>query len=145
MFSHIKMPANPAERVYHQVPDNDAPIIDIQKDKEQDRTMIYLMYKHDAFPREAKSTILYYSYQYMSGAIAGMFSDRFQEMLQKENPPFLGASVSDGEYLISNTKGAFTGVTVCKDNGYKEAIAALYREMLRASRFGFTASEYERY
>lgn len=145
MFSHIKMPANPAERVYHQVPDNDAPIIDIQKDKEQDRTMIYLMYKHDAFPRDAKNTILYYGYQYMSGAIAGMFSDRFQEMLQKENPPFLGASVSDGEYLISNTKGAFTGVTVCKDNGYKEAIAALYREMLRASRFGFTASEYERY
>ena len=145
MFSHIKMPANPATREYFPVPDNKEPIIDVQKDKEQDRTMVYLMYKHDAFPTEAKGTMAYYAYSYISGAISGMFSDRFQEILQKENPPFLGASVSDGEYLISKTKGALTGVTVCKDNGYNEAIAALYREMLRAARFGFTASEYERY
>lgn len=145
MFSHIKMPENPATREYYPVPDNKEPIIDIQKDKEQDRTTIYLMYKHRIFPREGKGTMAYYVYSYMNGAISGMFSDRISEILQKENPPFLGASVSDGEYLVSKTKGAFTGATVCKDNGYKEAIAALYREMLRAARFGFTVTEYERY
>ena len=145
MFSHIKMPENPATREYFPVPDNKEPIIDIQKDKEQDRTMVYLMYKHDTFPREMKGTMAYYAYNFINGAIEGMFGDRFQEILQKENPPFLGASVGDGEYLVSKTKGAFTGVTVCKDNGYKEAVAALYREMLRAARFGFTVSEYERY
>ncbi len=145
MFADIKMPDNPAQREYYPVPDNKEPIVTVQKDKEQEQTFIYLMYKHESFPDAAKSNPQYYLYKYIQGAISGMFADRFTEIRLQENPPFLGASVSDENYLVSKTKGALDGVVVCKDNGYKVALSTLYREMLRASRYGFTISEYERY
>ena len=145
VFADIKPAENPAKREYYTVQDNKEPIVEVQKDKEQKQNILYLMYKHDAFPKEMKSTPQYYIYSYIQGAISGMFSVRFSEILQTENAPFLGASVSNEAYLISNTKEALNGVTVFKDNGYKDALSALYREMLRATRHGFTVTEYERY
>ncbi len=143
-FSHIQLVENPAKREYYQVPDNKEPIVDIQKDKEQENTFIYLMFKHDIFPDEYKNTVAYIAHNYVTGVIGEMFNTRFREILQQENAPFLGASVSVGNYFISKTKGALDGVAVSKDNAYKEALSALYREMLRAGRYGFTVSEYER-
>lgn len=146
MFSDIKAVENPAERIYYPVPDNKEPIVDIQKDKEQENTLIYLMVKHEAFPDSLKSTPLYYARGYISGAIGGMFGDRISEILHKENAPFLGADFSDGGYLVSGkTKGSFIGATICKDNGHEEALTALYREILRIKRYGFTQSEFDRY
>ena len=146
-FADIAAPAaNAAERVYFDVPDNAEPIVSIQQDKEQPRSQMMLMWKHEAFPRQLRGTALAYQLNYMNGAISGMFSSRIGEILQKENAPFLGADMEDGGYLVSSlTKGAFTGVTAFKDNGQDEAVKALYREMLRARRGGFTVSEYERY
>ncbi len=144
MFSHIKMPANPAKREYYPVPDNKEPIVDIQKDKEQEQTFIYLMLKHEVFPDSLKGNIIYSFDSYINSCIGEMFGTRFREILQQENAPFLSASVSVGNYFISKTKGALDGVAVSKDNAYKEALSALYREILRAGRYGFTASEYER-
>ncbi len=144
MFADIKMPANAAEREYYAVPDNKEPIVNIQKDKEQEHTFIYLSFKHDVFPESQKNSIDYIIDSYINSTIGEMFGVRFREILQQENAPFLSASVSDGNYFISKTKGALNGVAVSKDNAYNEALAALYREMLRAGRYGFTASEYER-
>ena len=144
-FSDIEMPENPAKREYYPVPENAEPIFSAAKDKEQDMTQILLMWKHDCFPEEMKNTMTYVAYNYMNNAISGMYGDRISEILQKENPPFLGAQVGDGEFLVAKTMDAFTGVVVCKENGHKDAIAALYREILRATRHGFTVTEYERY
>lgn len=144
-FADIQMPENPAVREYYPVPKNAEPIFSVAKDKEQDMTQIMLMWKHDCFPEEMKNSMAYVAYNYMNNAIAGMYSDRISEILQKENPPFLGAQVGDGEFLVAKTMDAFTGVVVCKENGHKDAVAALYREILRATRHGFTVTEYERY
>ncbi len=144
MFADIKMPANAAKREYYAVPDNKEPIVNIQKDKEQEHTFIYLSFKHDVFPEDQKNSIDYIIDSYVNSTIGEMFGVRFREILQQENAPFLSASVSEGNYFISKTKGALNGVAVSKDNAYNEALAALYREMLRAGRYGFTASEYER-
>lgn len=145
VFADITMPENPAPREYFPVPDNAEPIFSLAKDKEQDRTLIYFFWKHDCVPDEEKGTMAYMVYNYMNGAISGMYADRISEILQKENPPFISAQVEDGPFFVSKTKDAFSGVLLCKDNGHHEAVAALYREILRATRHGFTASEYERY
>ncbi|MBQ9363580.1 MAG: insulinase family protein [Bacteroidaceae bacterium] len=146
MFADIQpAPADAAERIYYPVPDNPEPIVTILKDKEQEQTIAYLMWKDEAFPREMKSNPQYYILNYAKGAMASMFRDRIREILQKENAPFLNASFGKGKYLVSDTKDAFNGVAVCKENQYKEGIQALYREILRAKRHGFTASEFERF
>lgn len=73
-----------------------------------------------------------------------MVNARIQEMLQSPEPPFIQASISDEEMFIAKTKYCWGGQVVSSENGLATAVAATYREMLRATRCGFTASEYER-
>ena len=145
MFADIKPVKKAAERVYFPVPDNDEPILAVGKDKEQPQTQIVLMWKKDAVPDEEKSSFQYLMIDYVKTAIETMLDTRFQELLQKPNPPFIMAQAGYDKYLIAKTKDAFMGIAVCADNGYEDAVKALYREILRAKNFGFTATEYERF
>jgi len=137
--------ADAAPFEYFPVPDNAEPLISINKDKEQSRNTISLMWKDEAFPREQKNTIPYLMVGYLTDALGGMFHERVSDILQKENPPFINASFGYGDYVVSNTKAAFEGDVTCKDNEYQKAIQALYREILRAKKYGFNAGEYERF
>ena len=146
MFADIKAPAaDAAVREYYEVPDNAEPLVSIQKDKEQTRSMAMLMLKHDALPREQRGSMMKVLNDYINTAISSMFAERISEIVQKPNPPFLGAQMSDDDFFVAKTKDALTGVVVFDDNKQDEALAALYREMLRAARYGFTAAEYERF
>lgn len=144
LFSPIKMPANAAERVYYPVSDNKEPIISIAKDKEQQVTQIYVYHKHEPVPAEMKKTMGYLAYNYTTSMIESMLNTRLSELTQKANPPFIGAGVGDGEFILAKTKHAFTGVAVSKDDGIETALATLMREIERARRFGFTSTEYAR-
>ena len=144
MFSSIKMPANPAERQYFPVPDNKEPIITINKDKEQQVSQIAVFHKHDPFPASMKNQIGYLAYQYMVSMTENMLNARLAELTQTANPPFIGAGVSDGDFIMSKTKQAYQGVAVAKEGEIHTAFTALMKEFERAHRFGFTATEYER-
>lgn len=144
-FADIKAVENPSQRVFFPVPDNKEPIVSIQKDKEQSRCMIQLMWKSPAFPREMKPTIQYVAMNYITEAISSMFQERISDIVTKPNPPFIGAGFGYDEFLVAKTMDCFYGGVQFKDNGEKEAVQALYREILRAKRFGFTAGEYERF
>ena len=144
IFSPIPMPANAPERKYEQVPDNKEPIITIAKDKEQPTTMIYIWHKHKPFPNEAKNNIAYLTYNYMLSMVSQMLNARFSELLQSANPPFILAGAEDADFLLAKTTEAFAGVAFSKEDGIPTAISALVREIERARRFGFTASEYTR-
>ncbi len=147
MFSDIKpAPADAAVREYYTVAANDKPIFTVQTDKEQESSNMVFAWKHDGMTRELRNTSLYYIQNYLSDAIEGMISTRLSEIMLQENPPFRGASISfNSDYLITNAMSSSAFTVEFKDNAYKDAIKAVYREMLRAERFGFTLSEYERY
>lgn len=145
VFADIKAVENPAERIYFPVPSNKEPIFYLAKDKEQQRCMIDFSWKSDPMPEEMKSSVNYIIIQYALGAMSSMFNDRISEIIQKENPPFLSASFSYDKFIISKTMEAFSGGVTYKDNGQKEAVKALYREILRAKRHGFTITEFERF
>lgn len=146
VFADIQAPAaDAAVREYYDVPDTTEPLVSIQTDKEQTQSMIMLMMKHDTMPREARGSVMKMLSDYIDAAVGSMFSSRIQEILQQGNPPFIAADMGDGNFFVSKTKDALTGAVQFKDNGQDEALAALYREMLRAARYGFTASEYERF
>ena len=144
LFSPIQMPANAPERKYEPVPDNKEPIITIAKDKEQPMTMIYLWHKHPATPNEAKGNIGYLVQNYMFHMISSMMHARLEELRQGANPPFIQAASGDNDFLLAKTTEAFVGLAVSKDDGIPTALAALVREIERARKFGFTASEYAR-
>ena len=144
LFSPIQMPANAPERKYESVPDNKEPIITITKDKEQPSTMIYIWHKHPATPNEAKGNIGYLVQNYLLSMIESMLNARLEELRQSANPPFIMAGTEDTNFLFAKTTKAFAGIAISKEDGIPTAIKALVREIERARKFGFTASEYSR-
>ena len=144
LFSPIQMPANAPERKYEQVPGNKEPIITIAKDKEQPSTIIYIWHKHPATPNEAKGNIGYLVQNYMFSMISSMMHARLEELRQSANPPFIQAASGDSDFLLAKTTEAFVGMAVSKDDGIPTALSTLVREIERARKFGFTASEYAR-
>ena len=144
LFSPIPMPANAPERKYDPVPDNKEPIITIAKDKEQPSTKIYIWHKHPATPNEAKENIGYLVQNYLFSMIESMLNARLEELRQGANPPFIHAASGDSNFLLAKTTEAFVGLAISKDDDITTAMAALVREIERARKFGFTASEYSR-
>ena len=144
LFSPIKMPANAAERKYEPVPDNKEPIVTIAKDKEQPTTMIYIWHKHPATPNEAKGNLGYLVQNYLFSMIESMMNARLEELRQSANPPFIAAAAQEADFLLAKTTQAFAGLAISKEDGIPTAISTLVREIERARKFGFTASEYAR-
>lgn len=146
LFGSIKNPANEAPLVDEQVPDNDQPIVVIDKDKEQRRSTVELMFKHEVVPDSDKQSLPYLMYEYMKGAALSMLNQRYVEAAQKADCPYVSAGVSDGVYIMAKTEDAFDLDVAPKDiSQTAPALKAAFAEVLRAVQFGFTPTEYKRY
>ena len=144
LFGDIKVPANAAKVEPVQVADNDTAIYVIDKDKEQQFDLFQIYMKNEVVPDSLKGTIDYFIKGFMDNMVASMMASRFSEKALEPDCPYLQAGASNGEFLISSTKGAFTLVGAAKPGKLKEAYAAVLREGKRMSDFGFTATEYQR-
>jgi zinc protease len=145
MFSSIEMPENAAERKYEPVPDHKGTIYAIGSDPEQKTLIGQLMFISDPLPKEMKNTPMYYVQSYIEGMIGAMINNRLSEISSKPDAPFAGAGVNFGGFFLSSkVKDALTASAVAKGNDIIEPLKAVYREVLRAQRGGFTQSEYER-
>ena len=144
LFSKIEMPEDAAEREYFPVPDNDETIVSIASDPEATRTNLMIFYKHEPLPDEVKQSQTGFVINYVLNVASSMISDRFDEITQKPNSPFLGAYAYDDDYFVAKTKDAWTVVGVSADDKIKDALSAMIRETERMKKFGFTESEYER-
>ena len=145
MFSNIPAPKNPAKRIYYPVPDNNQIICTVQKDKEQPTLSVELMFKHEAVPDSAKTSINYLIHRFLQQAAASMLNNRFEELKKKADAPFTDAGAYNGDYILAQTKEAFDFSADCKDGKAEECMKALTREAFRAYRHGFTGSEFARY
>ena len=144
MFAPIALRKNAAQVVEEPVPDNDQPIIVVDKDKEQQYSMVEMMFKHDAVPAQMKSNVSYYIYRYVNDVISNMLNQRLSEMAQKPDCPFAMAECSNGKYILAKTKDAFSVSALPKEGQTEQALASLMRETMRARQFGFTVTEFSR-
>ena len=144
LWAGVTVPADAAKVVDELVPDNAEAIYVTEKDKEQQYSMISLSMKHDPAPEEMKSTMAYMVYEYMKSLLTTMLDQRLAEAAQKADCPFVQASSDDGVFLYSKTKDAFQLDVLPKDGQDQQALAAIYREALRAKRYGFTPTEFQR-
>ncbi|MGP1462099.1 MAG: M16 family metallopeptidase [Tannerella sp.] len=144
LFGSIPKPENPAERVYEQIPDNDEPIVAIATDKELSNSNVMIAFKRNIIPADRKTTMDYLVFRFATQMISRMLSDRLQEMLQQENPPFAFAMVMNSSFFGVHTKDALQLVGVSRPKEAEVTIATLLRETKRAHDFGFTEGEYER-
>ncbi len=144
LFGKIPAAVNPAKREYYDVPNNKEPVVGIVTDPEATRTQIIMAYKHEVIPQEVKESQAGLLVDYLKSAAAQMMNQRFSEITQKPNAPFIMAGAYDGNYLVAKTKDAWTVFANAEESKIKDAVAALIRETERMKRFGFTASEYAR-
>ena len=146
MFADITpASADAAAREDYSVPDNKEPLVFIGKDKEYTGMVASIMFKSDPLPREMRNTMAYIALDYVQDAISGMLNERLNEITRQADAPFSGAGVSFSNFLVAKTKEALSLDVSMKENRYAEGIKAAYRELLRASRGGFTESEYDRF
>ncbi|MGI6242638.1 MAG: M16 family metallopeptidase [Prevotella sp.] len=146
LFGDIKNPENQAQIIDESVPDNDDPIVIIDKDFEMRSCSLDLMIKHDAYPDSLKGDISYLVYQYVQGAVLSMLNKRYAEAALKTDCPYVSASASDGNFIFAKTKSAFSLSAAPKDVGrIEECLQSLFMEARRAAEQGFTPTEFERY
>ena len=146
LFGDIKNPANEAPLVDEPVPDNDKPIVVIDKDKEFQQSVVMLMMKHDVYPDSLKQRFSYLMTNYVKDAAISMLGTRFAEAAQKADCPFVNADASDDNYLLSKTKDAFGISVLPKNMGLSaDALKAAYLVVKQAAQYGFTATEYDRF
>ncbi|WP_029904510.1 pitrilysin family protein [Prevotella sp. 10(H)] len=144
MFADIPKPVNPAERIYHPVPDNDEPIISVVTDPEAVQTIVSLYIKHDIIPENLKKTQAELMISIVKNLSSSMLSDRLNEISQKADAPFASSYAYDGGFFVSKTKDAWTTLALSKEGQIDETLAAMIRENERIRRFGFTEAEVER-
>ena len=144
MFSSIKLDPNAAPVVAEPVPDNNEAIIIIDKDKEQQTNIVQIMFKHDAIPDSLKSNPMYLVQQYATNLGTQMLNARLGEVAQNPDCPYVQAFVSDGDYIYAKSKDAFAVVCIPKPGQTEAAISAAVREVMRATMFGFTPTEFVR-
>ena len=140
LFTKIPAVKNPRERFIVEVPENDELLYSLGLDKEISTAMLDFGIRHkksleDETVAELKSSLL-------ESMVISMLSARIDEKAQKPDAPFLWARASYGSLARANN--AFSVRIGPKPGKQQEAFTAVLTEVVRAVRFGFTASEINR-
>jgi len=139
-FSGIKNPANEKERVSYDIPDNKDPLIAITTDKEATNNVIFLLYKH---PLVVEKTLGDFRTNILAELYTGMLNNRFGEIAQKPESPYVGADAGYGRFL-ARTKDAYFVSAMSKENQISKSLEVLLAENEKVKRFGFTQTELDR-
>jgi len=140
LYSEIPTQENPKERPVYNVPDNTEPIVAIATDKEAQNTNIAVYFKHDYIKNEDKD-MKYYLESFIEDLYTSMLNQRFNELIQKENPPFIFAYNYYGNF--AGNKDAYA-LGAFGNNDVEYGLKTLLIETERVKQHGFTTGELER-
>ena len=141
MFSSVPKAVNPTERTIFEIPNNKEPLVGIVTDPEAQRNMIRVYYKHDIVELADKN-IDYMRELIVRELYNTMINNRLNELVQKENPPYIIGYSMYGE--MQRSKDAFMLIALAKDNEIPLALTAVLQENERVRQHGFTQSEFDR-
>ena len=142
------IPASPADAAQKEVvvvPATEEPIISVFTDKELTRSNVQMFARRNALiPKQYKNTPDAYFINYLNIFASQMISNRFDEIAHEADAPFIGGGMSEGGIGICPTMEATAFSATAHDGRTAEAFRAMYTEMERMRRHGFTAGEFER-
>jgi zinc protease len=138
-FSDIPKPARPRPRQDFPVPDHPGTLYTVATDPEATVSSVSVINKM-AF--RDQTTIGSYRQSLVERLFASLLSSRFEELAHSANPPFLAAETSRSMFV--HTAEITSLNAVAADGNIEKALTAMFTEMERVTRFGFTATELER-
>lgn len=139
-FSGIKNPPSEKPRTEFEIPDNKEPLIAIATDKEATMNYILMFYKH---PMKQEKNLGDFKYKLMAKLFTGMLNNRFNEISQKPESPYIYAGADYSRFLARN-KDAYLVSAQAKENQIGKSLDVLLAENERVKRFGFTKTEFAR-
>lgn len=139
-FSGLKNPPDSKPRPLAEVPARTKSEGLVVTDKEATHHLIDINYPYK--PVKDQTTLGAYREYLMRSLFTSMLSQRMQELMQKENPPFLyAANTFSG---LARGYENYNAYAYLGKGGVKPAVEALVMENERARKYGFTAGELER-
>lgn len=142
LFGQLPKAENPKAKDIIPIPGNEEPIVSIFTDKENASTSVEVYFKGQPLPREYRGLGMATLMDVCKSLIASMLNERFADISAKADAPFLGAGSGFAPMCV--TMEAFYGAVQSKDTEAVPALAAMFTELERAKRFGFTEAEFER-
>lgn len=140
-FGSYKNPAKPRERGVFDMPSQKQTLVSVVTDPDATGSQVQFAIKEDGIAKP-DVTVADFDKSIVDNLISGMLSNRFRELVNSNNPPFVFGSAGKGNFL--RTKDAFQGFAVTKDGAQMSALKVLLEEVERAKRFGFTQAELDR-
>jgi len=138
-FSGLVNPPNSRPRVLAEVPDHEETLSAIATDKETSSTTVSVYFK---FPLRDMETVGALRQMIVDNMYNGMLNQRFSEVAQKPDSPFLAAF--SGRGLFVKSKEVYSLTALVDEKKIKDGLEALFVESERVARFGFTLSELDR-
>lgn len=142
MWQDIPKRINPAPRKVYELERPTEPIVAVLTDDEAKNATIRIDYRIDKLTHEQMESMPGYVNSLARNLIEMMMSDRLDEISQKPDAPFAGASVGYGE--IVRSKDAFIIMAVPIEGKEESAFTSLLEEVERMTRYGFTQAELDR-
>lgn len=139
-FSGLKNPKNPRPRQKAELPPRKQSEGLVVTDKEATHHLINISYPYK--PLKEQNTLAAYREYLMRNLFTSMLSQRMQELIQKEEPPFLYAANSFSS--LARGYENYNAYAYLGKRGIAPAMNALVAENERARKFGFTEAELER-
>jgi zinc protease len=139
-FESIPAATKPNPRPTYEVPDHPGTNYAIATDKEMTSTTVEV---NNILPARPEGSVGAYRQKTVDRLFSGMLSGRFSELAQKPDSPFIFAGVGRGLFL-ARTKEQATLFAQVKEDSIERGLDALLGEAERVSRFGFTATEFDR-
>ena len=138
-FTDIPRPANARARQDYPVPDHPGTLYTVASDPEATVTTVSVINKM-AF--RDQTSVGSYRQSLVERLFASMLSARFEELSHSADPPFLAAETSRSMFVHTSEVTALNALAV--DGNVERALTAMFTEMERVTKFGFTATELER-
>ncbi|MEG1794151.1 MAG: insulinase family protein [Rikenellaceae bacterium] len=124
------------------VADNETPLVSIVTDPETQSTQIQIIFRHSPLPKEYANRVVAQKIDIISSLVSAMIRERLDDISKKENAPFISAGAA--YYQFVKPFDAFYAYATSKDGESINTLEAVYTELLRMQRGGFTTSEFER-
>ncbi|MDA1184921.1 MAG: insulinase family protein [Acidobacteria bacterium] len=138
-FGSIESPASPRPRSAYAVPDRPGTVYSVITDPEMTSTRIQVSNRRAARPMV---TLDDYRDNMIGRLFASLLSLRLEEIAQTPDAPFLAARTSRGLFVLAAEMTTLDAIVAT--GGVEEGVAALFREVDRVVRFGFTETELAR-
>lgn len=138
-FGDLKNPVKEKARTAYTVPLTGKNQFISITDKENKATSAEILIKH---PEKQVRTAADYRNLIIRSLFNDMLSDRYQELTRQADPPFISGGAGISNFL--NSLDVYSASVTAKPGELEKGLKAVWRETVRAERFGFTGPELER-